>query len=98
MSTKFVRASLLALLLTGCGTKSKQAAPAPATLGSVPAMKSPEDIEWKLTELQGAAYSPPTGLSAPNLKLDSSGKRVTAFGGVNRIAGAYQLDGSSLKL
>ena len=53
--------------------------------------------DWTLIELNGKAVSANANLRAPTLKLDPATKRVSGQSGVNRYAGAYELDGAKLK-
>jgi heat shock protein HslJ len=49
-----------------------------------------ENVEWTLTELDGAALQA-TSRPAPTLKLSSKDHRASGFAGCNRFTGGYEL-------
>lgn len=55
-----------------------------------------ENVEWTLTQLDGAAVAP-TSRGAPTLKLSSKERRASGFAGCNRYTGGYELNGASLR-
>jgi heat shock protein HslJ len=55
-----------------------------------------ENVQWTLTELDGAAITLASG-RAPTLKLASKDRRASGFAGCNRFTGGYELDGASLR-
>lgn len=58
-----------------------------------------EDTHWVMVSLRGnpvAAGAAPGAGRAPDLMLLSSGRRVTAYGGCNRLMGTYRHDGAAL--
>jgi copper homeostasis protein (lipoprotein) len=55
-----------------------------------------ENNPWKLVDLGGAPIRA-SGPQVPNLRLDGTQKRVSGFGGCNRIAGGYELEGETLR-
>jgi heat shock protein HslJ len=81
----------LVLVLAGCRTTPSlevdSPAPAPVDLAS---------HEWVLAELDGDRLSlaPPV---RPTVRFNAESKRITGFGGVNRINGTYSLNGTNLK-
>jgi putative lipoprotein len=54
------------------------------------------DTYWKLTEVDGAPVTFTDVIREPNLVLQSQESRFAGSGGVNRLMGAYTLDGDSL--
>jgi heat shock protein HslJ len=59
-------------------------------------MAAVEDVEWTLTEIDGAAVTPPSR-GAPTLKLASKERRASGFAGCNRFTGGYELNGANLR-
>jgi heat shock protein HslJ len=59
-------------------------------------MADVENVEWTLTELDGAAIAP-TERGAPTLKLSSKERRASGFAGCNRYTGGYELNGATLR-
>ena len=59
-------------------------------------MAAVEDVEWTLTEIDGAAVTP-TSRGAPTLKLASKERRASGFAGCNRLTGGYELNGANLR-
>ena len=55
-----------------------------------------ENVEWKLTELDGAPLAA-TQRPAPTLKLSSKEREASGFAGCNRFTGAYELVGERLR-
>src|SRR6185436_16073363 len=56
-----------------------------------------EDITWRLASAGGKyAGTAPSGATPANFRLNSTGKNVSGFSGVNQFSGDYQLDGRSL--
>jgi putative lipoprotein len=55
-----------------------------------------ENVQWTLTELDGAAITP-VSRSAPTLKFASKDRRVSGFAGCNRFTGGYELNGANLR-
>ena len=49
-----------------------------------------ENVEWTLTELEGAPL-PAASRPAPTLKLSSKERRASGFAGCNRFTGGYEL-------
>ena len=52
---------------------------------------------WTLTQLNDKAITPQAGRSEIYLELAPDSKRISGSGGCNRLMGAYELDGSSLR-
>jgi putative lipoprotein len=55
-----------------------------------------ENVEWTLTELDGAAIAA-TSRGSPTLKLASKDRRASGFAGCNRYTGGYELSGAHLR-
>ena len=55
-----------------------------------------ENVEWTLTELEGAAIAA-TSRPAPTLKLASKDRRASGFAGCNQYTGGYELVGERLR-
>jgi heat shock protein HslJ len=55
-----------------------------------------ENVEWKLTELDGAPLAA-TQRPAPTLKLSSKERQASGFAGCNRFTGGYELVGEQLR-
>lgn len=77
----------MVLALAGCASTPPAEASIAGDLGS---------HEWVLAEINGNAVrlSPEV---RPTLRFDAESKRVTGFGGVNRINGTYVTNGAELK-
>jgi putative lipoprotein len=56
-----------------------------------------QDTAWTLVELGGAPVTPDADGRRPSLRLDGATARFTGFGGCNRLSGAYELDGGTLR-
>ncbi|MDP1687149.1 YbaY family lipoprotein [Hydrogenophaga sp.] len=56
-----------------------------------------ENVRWVLVSLDGQPL-PPTPGSMPHFTLNTSGLRVTVFGGCNELAGTYRLNGQALEM
>jgi len=87
----FRLSSLLGLLalgllagFTGCSSTSTSAVTWTLT-GTV----------WMVAELEGEMVG---AEKIPSLQLETAGTRVNAFGGINRLAGTYKLDGTALSI
>jgi len=74
-------ALLLFAVATGCSTPT------------VPFTWSLTGTNWMVTELDG---KPIAADKLPTLQLEPAGKRVNAFGGVNRISSTYQATDKAL--
>lgn len=79
----------VALLLLAC-------APERGSLNASSEMSDVENVEWTLTELDGATVAPASG-RAPTLKLSSKERRASGFAGCNRYSGSYELSGAQLR-
>lgn len=55
-----------------------------------------QDTYWKLTQLDGAPVTVGDRQREPHLVLHTEQRRLAGFGGCNRLAGGYQLDGTKL--
>jgi heat shock protein HslJ len=56
-----------------------------------------EERHWQLTELDGQRVRRDGAERVPHLEFHRDG-RVTGFGGCNRLAGTYEVDGNRLTL
>lgn len=73
--------------------------PAVAAVASAPAVANAplENVYWKLVELRGRAVAAMPGQrQEPHVVLQSATQRLSGFGGCNRLAGRYELDGARL--
>jgi len=86
-TTLLLTAILTGIFLCGCHT------PGPSSVSSVPLVGT----EWVLTELNGQSIVLGEGLRLPTLKLEAAKKQASGTSGINRYAGAYELNGASLK-
>lgn len=75
------------LLLCGCHTASQSSNSTLPLVGT----------EWVLTELTGKPFVLSEGLTTPTFKLDATRLQASGTSGLNRFAGAYELNGNSLK-
>lgn len=91
-SLQYATAIVLAGLTLAMGCSSNQNERTPAS----PSVLTLQGTYWKLSTLNGRPIAAVDGFKEMNLKLLREGNRVTAFGGVNRMAGTYQLDGNRL--
>ncbi len=78
-------------------------APIQLVMDAVPAAAQPPkpdgsltDTYWKLTEVDGQPVLVNDGMHEPNLVLQGQDGRFAGSGGVNRLMGAYTVDGNSL--
>ena len=78
-------------------------APIQLTMDAIPSAVQPPkpdasltDTYWKLIEVDGQPVSVSEGTREPNLVLQGQSGRFAGSGGVNRLMGAYTLDGDSL--
>src|SRR5688500_531418 len=85
MKTALLFGIAACVFLAGCVNSAEQ--PSIPLLGT----------DWTLIELNGKALSAGPDLRAPTLKLDPATQRVSGHSGVNRYAGACELDGAKLK-
>ena len=79
----------VALLLLAC-------APERGALNASSEVSDVENVEWTLTELDGAAIALGSR-AAPTLKLSSKERRASGFAGCNRYSGSYELIGARLR-
>ena len=75
------------LLMCGCQSSSRSSAPPPPLIGTA----------WVLIELNGKSFIPSEGLQLPTLKLDAAKQQASGTSGINRYAGSYDLNGSTIK-
>jgi heat shock protein HslJ len=65
---------------------------------TIPIAPSPlEDTRWRLVEIDNQPLNMPAGADEPYIQLLKPTKRLEGFAGCNRIMGAYELDGQSLR-
>jgi heat shock protein HslJ len=57
-----------------------------------------ENTYWKLVDLNGKPVAAAARRREPYLRLNPEGKTLQGSGGCNAMRGAYQLDGSKLRL
>lgn len=90
--------SLVALMLAGCASPPpRPVADSTASAAPVPAAALAEirGPTWTLASLRGVAVVP-GARGAPTLQLGTGESQVVGFGGCNRLAGSYTLDGATL--
>lgn len=92
--------------LAGCSagreSHDTRSAPLPAAgerqgSGSAPGAVTLEDTRWGLLELNGERMTFAEDKLEPYFILDSGTKRLEGFGGCNRMGGAYNATGDSLR-
>lgn len=96
--------ALAALLVLTTALSLSQTTPAGQSTGkTAPAPVAPAasdrpliGVHWQLRELDGKQLATPKG-QRPAFVLTSDGDRITGSGGCNRLMGAYQTDGSTLR-
>jgi heat shock protein HslJ len=69
--------------------------------GGTPAQQDPmaiQDIDWQLSQVGGRPAETLPGDTTPiSFRLNSAGKRVTGYSGLNRFNGAYEISTTTLK-
>jgi len=70
-------------------------APERGAMAGDPQLSELENVEWTLTELDGATIASGSG-GAPTLTFSSKEHRAQGFAGCNRFFGGYQLSGNQL--
>ncbi len=91
MTSAALRPALFLFLLAACSGK----APAPGADSTGTAATEIRGITWVLIGLRGATVVP-GGAGPPTLQLGLDNAQAAGFGGCNRLAGSYTLEGSAL--
>jgi heat shock protein HslJ len=91
----------------GCGNRREAPAPPPESGDAPPAAESSlpgeagagpalEGADWALVTV-GTRMIDSTMANPPSIRLDPAEKKMSGFGGCNRMFGSYEMDGASLQ-